>query len=307
MGHPAQTGTNDLHASLEETRRLFLAAVRDIRPRLHRFCTRMSGSVLDGEDLVQETLAQAFYHLGSLKDESRLEPWLFRIAHNKCVDFLRRERSQREDTVSYDDTHVTESGADTSELADEPVDGALMALVSVLPPMERACVLLKDVLDYRLTEVAEVVDSTLGGVKAALHRGRTKLRAVHDAPSRIELDRQQRRLGEEYLECFNRRDWDALRRLIRSDARVEIVGVTEVPALGAGAPYFGNYSALPWEWKLSLASVDGEPTIVHWRKTDAGWLPLAAIRLWWRDGKVIRIRDYVHVDYLLEDSHTEVE
>jgi len=198
MAQTAPTGTRDLQASLEETRRQFLASVKDIRPRLHRFCTRMSGSVLDGEDLVQETLAQAFYYLASLKDESRLEPWLFRIAHNKCVDFLRRERTQREDTVPYDETHAGDSATDADEFLDEPVDGALMALVSALPPMERACVLLKDVLDYRLAEIADVVDSTLGGVKAALHRGRAKLRALHQAPAQVELDRQQRKLLEEF-------------------------------------------------------------------------------------------------------------
>jgi RNA polymerase sigma-70 factor (ECF subfamily) len=142
-------------------------------------------------------------------------------------------------------------------------------------------------------------------VKAALHRGRTKLRELHQTPSQVELDRQQRSLLEEYIECFNRRDWDALRRLIQADARVEIVGVTEVPALGVGAPYFGNYSALPWEWRLSLARVDGEPQIVHWRKIGTDWVPISAIRLWWRDGKVTRIRDYVHVEYLLTHSHTE--
>jgi RNA polymerase sigma factor (sigma-70 family) len=69
--------------------------VNDVRPRLHRFCARMCGSVLDGEDVVQETLAQAFYALPSLKDESRLEAWLFRIAHHKCIGFLRRPRLAR--------------------------------------------------------------------------------------------------------------------------------------------------------------------------------------------------------------------
>src|SRR5262249_32542104 len=222
MDHVARPDTQDLQANLEETRKRFLAIVKDVRPRLHQFCTRMSGSALDGEDLVQETLAQAFYYLASLRDVSRLEPWLFRIAHNKCVDFLRRERSQREDTVPYDDMHVSEN-TEGFDFLDEPVDGALTAMVSALPPMERACVLLKDVLDYRLTEIAEVVESTLGGVKAALHRGRAKLRKLHDTPSRGELDQEQQRLLEEYIECFNRKDWDALRRLIQADARVEIV------------------------------------------------------------------------------------
>ena len=302
--HMAEDRAADLGPALEQTRNRFLAAVKEMRPRLHRFCSRMCGSVLDGEDLVQETLAQAFYYLPSLKDQSRLEPWLFRIAHNKCVDFLRRERKQREDTVPYDEERGPECVPEGAEPADEPVDNALAALVAALPPKERACVLLKDVLDYPLAEVAGIVDSTLGGVKAALHRGRAKLRELHDMPSQAELDGQQRRLLEAYIEHFNRQDWESLRRLIQADARVEIVGITEFSLSDIGAPYFRNYSALPWEWRFSLALVDGEPLIVHWQKAGADWLPRAAVRLWWRDGKVARIRDYVHVGYLLQHART---
>jgi RNA polymerase sigma-70 factor, ECF subfamily len=302
--HMAEDRAADLGPALEETRNRFLAAVKAMRPRLHRFCSRMCGSVLDGEDLVQETLAQAFYYLPSLKDRSRLEPWLFRIAHNKCVDFLRRERKQREDTVPYDEERDPESVPDDAEPADEPVDDALATLVAALPPKERACVLLKDVLDYPLAEITGIVDSTLGGVKAALHRGRAKLHELQHMPSQAELDGQQRRLLEAYIEHFNRQDWESLRRLIQADARVEIVGITEFSLSDVGAPYFRNYTALPWEWRFSLALVDGEPLIVHWQKAGADWLPRAAVRLWWRDGKVTRIRDYAHVGYLLQHART---
>jgi RNA polymerase sigma-70 factor (ECF subfamily) len=294
-----------LQASLEVTRKEFLAAIGELRPKLHRFCTRMCGSALDGEDVVQEALAQAFYNLPSLKDQSRLEPWLFRIAHHKCIDLLRHERRQREDTVPYEEEHEPHSSATESAPDDEPIDETLASLVGQLPPKERAAVLLKDVLQYRLAEVAEVVDSTVGGVKAALHRGRAKLRVLHAAPSRVELDRRQRELLDAYVECFNRRDWEALRRLIQVDAKLEVVdafiGKLE------DASYFRNYAALPWEWKLSLARVDGDPLIVHWKKVGADWQPHTAIRLWWQDGKVARIKDYAHVDYLLRDAHTEAE
>jgi RNA polymerase sigma-70 factor (ECF subfamily) len=302
---PAQNTTAELQASLADARKRFLDAVADVRPRLHRFCSRMSGSALDGEDLVQETLAQGFYSLSSLKEANRLEPWLFRIAHNKCLDFLRREKRQQEDAVPYDDDRVSKLVLDDDDGVGEPIDDALVRLVAELPPMERACVLLKDVLDYRLTEVADVVDSTLGGVKAALHRGRAKLRTHHGTPpARVELDDEQRQLLDEYLDCFNRRDWDALRRVLQADARVELVGVKEFEVLDPDAPYFRNYSTLPWEWKLSVAWVDDKPIVVHWRKVGAEWRPIAAIRLWWRDGKVTRIRDYIHVEYLLDDSRT---
>ena len=64
---------------------------------------------------------------------------------------------------------------------------------------------------------------------------------------------------------------------------------------------------MPWEWRFSLARVDGEPLIVLLRKAGSDWVPLAAVKLWWRDGKVARIRDYAHVEYLLSHSRTEVE
>ena len=161
-----------------QSRKQFVAAAAAVRPRLHRFCARMCGSSLDGEDLVQETLAEAFYNLPALKDATRFEPWLFRIAYHKCIDFLRRER-RRDDDVPFEEEHDQPGNSlgYGEALADTPIDGALAALVCDLPPKERASVLLKDVLDYPVEEVADIADSTVGGVKAALHRARGKLRA----------------------------------------------------------------------------------------------------------------------------------
>jgi RNA polymerase sigma-70 factor (ECF subfamily) len=299
------TDAAELRAALEVTRKQFLAAIGELRPKLHRYCARMCGSLLDGEDIVQEALAKAFYHLPSLKDQSRLEPWLFRIAHHTCIDLLRHEKRPREDTVPFDEEHEPHSSATKSEPDDEPISETLAALVRALPPKERSSVLLKDVLQYSLSEVAEVVDSTVGGVKAALHRGRAKLRAMHAAPSQVEFDQRQRKLLESYVDCFNRRDWNALRQVIEVDARLEVVdgfvGKFE------DSHYFGTYAALPWEWRLSLARVDGEPMIVLWKKVGTEWRAYSAVRLWWRGGKVVRIRDYAHIDYLLRDAHTEAD
>jgi RNA polymerase sigma-70 factor (ECF subfamily) len=293
-------GAAALRAPLQQLQQQFLAALKTIRPKLHRFCARMCGSALDGEDVVQETLAHAFYQLPSLQEQSRLEPWLFRIAHRKCIDFLRSTRKQREDTVPYDEDDPRET---ETELEAQPLSETLAPLVGQLPPKERACVLLKDLLDYQLAEVAEVVDSSVGGVKAALHRGREKLRARYSAPAPPELDPHQRQLLEAYVDCFNRRDWNALHQLIAIDARLEVIEAFEGKL--HEAPYFSNYAAQPWEWKLSLARVDGEPVIVQWRKRGEAWYPLAAIRLWWDGEQVVRIRDYTHVEYLLKDARTE--
>ena len=302
----ASDSPNALRASLASVQAEFLQSVAELRPRLHRFCARMCGSVVDGEDVVQETLAQAFFRLPSLQEPSRLEPWLFRIAHHRCIDFLHGVRREREDAVPYDEgDHAAGEPDAAGEPPNESIGETLAPLLGALPPKERAAVLLKDLLDYRLEEVADVIDSTVGGVKAALHRGRAKLRALAAAPAPAPLDAHQRSLLDAYVECFNRRDWTALHRLIAVDARLEVVGVLDAKLREAGTLYFGNYAALAWEWRISLARVDGEPLVVLWRNTGAEWHPHGAVRLWWQGDQVVRIRDYFHVDYLLSEARIE--
>ena len=136
---------------------------------------------------MQEALFQAYRKLDTFDDARPLAPWLFRIAHNRCIDFLRR-RGVREEA------ETAAMAPDVVLPADPPgpdLGRAVEHLVLALPPKERACVLLKDVFDYSLEEIAELVDSTVGGVKAALSRGRSKLapRPEPPASSSVELSR----------------------------------------------------------------------------------------------------------------------
>ena len=87
MDDPAETGAS---GEFDARYLAFLETITTLRPSLHRYCSRMTGSVLDGEDLVQESLFQAYRKLDTFDDERPLGPWLFRIAHNRCIDFLRR-------------------------------------------------------------------------------------------------------------------------------------------------------------------------------------------------------------------------
>jgi RNA polymerase sigma-70 factor (ECF subfamily) len=309
MTMPAEPTTNlpAVQDAVAKSRKLFVAAASELRPRLHRFCARMCKSSLDGEDVVQETLADAFFNLSTLKDASRFEAWMFRIAYHKCIDFLRREQSRGDDIeIGFDDEHDRANESADDAFANAPIDEALATLVGELPPKERAAVLLKDVLGYPLAEVAEIADSTVGGVKAALHRGRAKLGTVRAAPAFAELDGRQRKLFEAYAEIFNRRDWDALRSLVSADARLEVVGGAAGKMSGSvGLTYSSNYTNLAWEWRLAPGLVDGQPVIIHWRRVDANWRPHTVIRLWWQNGQVVRIRDYIHVEYLLGSARLE--
>src|SRR5437879_10724040 len=156
----------------------FLETVTTLRPSLHRYCARMTGSIVDGEDVVQEALIEAYRKLDKYDESRPLKPWLFRIAHNRSIDFLRRKGVRDEAEAAA----AMPEAVSPTEPATLGIGKAVEQLVATLPPKERACVLLKDVFDYSLEEIAELVDSTVGGVKAALNRGRAKL-ASSPAPS----------------------------------------------------------------------------------------------------------------------------
>src|SRR5712675_3432664 len=198
--------TDPTEVALFEARYLaFLETVSNLRPQLHQYCSRMVGSVLDGEDVVQDALFQAYRKLESFDGSRPLKPWLFRIAHNQCIDFLRRREVRGEaDTAAAVPDRVMPVDPPGPDLG-----RAVEHLVLTLPPKERACVLLKDVFEYSLEEIAGLVDSTVGGVKAALNRGRSKLASLEDqpAPPRVTAP-EHRQILRLYVERFNNRDWD---------------------------------------------------------------------------------------------------
>src|SRR5258708_20418709 len=116
----------------------FLETITQLRPSLHRYCARMTGSVMDGEDVVQEALIEAYRKLDKYDDSRPLKPWLFRIAHNRCIDFLRR-RGVRDEAEAATTMPEAVSPTDPPTLA---AAKAVEHLVASLPPKERACVLL---------------------------------------------------------------------------------------------------------------------------------------------------------------------
>lgn len=272
----------------------FLETITQLRPSLHRYCSRMTGSVMDGEDVVQEALFEAYRKLDKFDDSRALKPWLFRIAHNRCIDFLRKRGVRVE-------AETAAMVPDAVEPADPAVLGlgrAVEYLVTSLPPKERACVLLKDVFDYSLEEIAELVDSTVGGVKAALNRARTKLAAA-PAPSKTtsSVDPDLTRVMKLYVDRFNRRDWDGVRELISADARLTVADAF-VGKL-ADAPYFRNYERFSMPWKLAMGDVDGEPVVIILQRGADTWTPYSIVRLSVIGKHIDRVVDYVHCPWVL--------
>src|SRR5215813_1248332 len=277
----------------------FLETISTLRPSLHRYCARMTGSVMDGEDVVQEALFEAYRKLDKFDDSRPLKPWLFRIAHNRCIDFLRGRgvrieaegAAMRPDVVEPKEPAVLGSGQ------------ALEHLVASLPPMERACVLLKDVFDYSLEEIVELVDSTVGGVKAALNRGRTKLAASPaTGKSSRSTDPELTRVMQLYVERFNRRDWDGLRDLIRADARLMVADAFAGKLVDA--PYFSNYEKSSLIWKLAVGEVDGEPVVVMLQRRADTWIPYSMVRLSVTSQRIDRIVDYAHCPWVISAARS---
>ncbi len=178
------TEKDSILSDLQQASARFLALVEDIRPELHRYCARMTGSIADGEDIVQETLARAYYEISQLQELPALRPWLFRVAHNCAIDHLRRY--DRRMSEPLDATHEI-AGNDMQNpddaLARNQIVQAAVSRFIELPPHQRSCVILKDVLDYSLEEIAALLELSIQAVKAALHRGRQRLHALSDAPS----------------------------------------------------------------------------------------------------------------------------
>jgi len=293
--------TDPTEVALFEARYLaFLETVSNLRPQLHQYCSRMVGSVLDGEDVVQDALFQAYRKLESFDGSRPLKPWLFRIAHNQCIDFLRRRQVRQDAEAEV----VVQDAVAPKDPVGRGIERAIERLVLTLPPKERASVLLKDVLDYSLEEIAELVDSTVGGVKAALNRGRAKLASLPELSKRsrpVPNPEAEQLLGL-YVERFNRNDWDGLRELITDDARVRVADIYFGPL--TGSPYFGRYQRLTTPWRVAVGEVDGEPAVIVLEPGPGGWAPQALVRVELSEGRIVGITDYTHCPWVLSSAES---
>jgi RNA polymerase sigma-70 factor, ECF subfamily len=271
-----------------------------MRPRLHRYCARMVGSVIDGEDVLQDALIKAV-EFGSAGPIGNPEGWLFRIAHNTALDFLRR-RSRQQAMQSGEEVDMIADPADT--VASRQIAGASLRTFMRLPVAQRSSVILMDVLGCSLQEICEVMDSSLPAVKAALHRGRTQLREIADEPDdwpHPELSKTDRdRLGV-YVAHFNARDFDAIRAMIADDVRLDLVNRTRLNGKAEVARYFGNYSKAS-DWHLVPGLVEGHPAILVFDPAEPGSGPKYFMLLQWSAGKVATIRDFRHASYIIDGA-----
>ena len=272
-----------------------------MRPKLHRYCARMTGSVIDGEDVLQDALIKAVEAFASAGAIGNPEGWLFRIAHNTALDFLRR-RSRREALHSGEEVDMIADPADA--VVNRQIAGASLRTFMRLPVAQRSSVILMDVLGCSLREVCEVMDFSLPAVKAALHRGRTQLRELADEPDDLpptQLSQTDRdRLGA-YVARFNARDFDAIRAMISEDVRLDLVNKLRLNGKAEVSRYFGNYSKVA-DWHLVPGLVERRPAILVFDPGAPGASPKYFMLLSWSADKVAAIRDFRHAPYIIDGA-----
>ncbi|HEX2877182.1 MAG TPA: RNA polymerase sigma factor [Polyangiaceae bacterium] len=202
----------DLATLARDTCRRFAQAFEPVRPELYRYCRHLTRSPWDAEDLVQDTLARALVTLGTMLKPEIENPraWLFRVATNLYID---RTRSAREELSRPSEPAIEASDARAKR-------EAAGTLIGRLSPQERAAVVLKDAFELELDDIASVLGTSVGAVKAALHRGRSKLTepAPDDArvPAPAALDA--------FCRAFDAGDLTALTALLLATVTVEMPG-----------------------------------------------------------------------------------
>lgn len=280
-----------------------------MRPKLHRYCARMVGSVIDGEDVLQDALikaVEAHAAAGEIGNPiENPEGWLFRIAHNTALDFLRR-RQRQEALHAAEEVDMMPDQLDA--VTSRQIASASLRTFMRLPVAQRSSVILMDVLGCSLREVCEVMECSLPAVKAALHRGRTQLRAYaeepEDVPQQSLSDTDRARLGA-YVAHFNARDFDAIRAMIADDVRLELVSKTRLNGKAEVSRYFGNYSGIS-DWHLVPGVLEGRPAILVFDPNDRDAGPKYFMLLDWAAGKVATIRDFRHAPYVIDGAEYRV-
>ncbi|MGH6740055.1 MAG: RNA polymerase sigma factor [Bradyrhizobium sp.] len=276
-----------------------------MRPKLHRYCARMVGSVIDGEDVLQDALIKAVESFPSAGGIGNPEGWLFRIAHNTALDFLRR-RNRQEKLRSAEEMDMIADRFDA--VASRQIANASLRTFMRLPVAQRSSVILMDVLGCSLQEVCEVMDFSLPAVKAVLHRGRTQLRELagepDDAPAPTLSHADRERLSA-YVAHFNARDFDAIRAMIADYVRLDLVNRTRMSGKAEVSGYFGNYSKIS-DWHLVAGMVEGRPAMLVFDPSEPGSAPKYFMLLNWSADKVAAIRDFRHAPYIVDGADYRV-
>ncbi|WP_246137397.1 RNA polymerase sigma factor [Myxococcus llanfairpwllgwyngyllgogerychwyrndrobwllllantysiliogogogochensis] len=307
---------NALSDEVKSSWHRFLDVFEPMRPELFRYCRHLTRSPWDAEDLVQDTLARAFVTLGTVfMALPNPRAWIFRVASNLWVDRMRRMRLELTFEAPAD------SATEPDPRAPREAAGSLLVRLS---PQERAAVVLKDVFDFSLQEIADALSTTVGAVKSALHRGRGLLAVPEEpmtrAPAPAVLDA--------FCAAFNARNLERLTDLLLDSASVEIVGV--VTEYGQDAPknpdtgsFAGTLAPITFDERggvpphllegylstsprCEVRAYRGSPILVFWYEHEEGALVRTVMAVETDGERIVRVRNYFFTPDVIAELCTEL-
>jgi len=297
--------TNSEHSSNAERRAELLALAGELRPELHRYCARLMGSVIEGEDVVQDTLAKALVALDGLAETPPLRAWLFRIAHNRALDVLRSKAIRAAEPIEAAHNVVDQANPDPVDvLMHQEAVGTAVSRFAELPILQRSVIILKDILDEPLAEIALLLDLAVDSVKAHLSRGRARLREINAEASQLPEVRVPSAAVARYAALFNQRDWDGLRAMLADDLRLyQSTHPVRVGSADVGM-FFSIYAKIDSIW-LAPAWLEGREVIAVFESRLAT-KPSYFMWLEWRGNEITFIRDYKYVRYIMADAELTI-
>lgn len=293
--------------------------VRRYRRELHVYCYRMLGSFDEAEDHVQEVLLRAWRGRDGFEGRSSPRTWLYRVATNACLDTLRRDARRavpaRSDGPTgsgpsitampwvqpYPDALLDELAADqpgpeAEAVRRETISLAFLATIQLLPPRQRAALILRDVVGWRAAEVADLLDTSVAAINSALQRARASLRDQWPA-GRLgwapvaEPDAEQRRLLEAYIAAHEQADPEALVALLRDDVRLSISEVGEWHGRQAVSDALRGGMTSPGQWRVLPITANGQLGAAGYarRAGETVFLPFVLGVLRFEDGRLTEI------------------
>ena len=284
----------------DDARMEFERLLVETRPKLHRYCARMAGSAVEGEDIVQDAMMKAIAALPEVGHLDNPVGWLFRIAHNTALDFLRQHARA---PVMQPDEDLIGLASDTAPEEGEEIAAVSLSIFLRLPALQRSAVILKDVLGHGLEEVTSITGVTPAAAKSALQRGRERLRAVAREPQDIQVptlsaDMQVRLTA--YVEGFRTGDFDAVRRMLADEVKLDLVGKLTARAKDTVSEYYGRYAAAAARWAYAAGVVDGQPAMLVFNRQVGLTEPAYFVSLTFKGDRVVAIHDFLFAPYAME-------
>lgn len=269
--------------------------LKALRPRLHRYCARMTGSAVNGEDVLQDALVKALHARAQGAGVDNLEGWLFRIVHNASLDFL-RDRS-RNTVVPF-----AEDVDEAAPMPDEDIVAVSFQTFLRLPELQRCAVILKDVLGHSVDEIANIAECSQTAAKSALQRGRAALKRLaqlsEDTRLPLMSDSERRKISA-YVHLFRSGDFDAIRAMLADDVKLDLVNRIQLEGRDKIGVYFTRYAEVT-KWRFALGAVEGQPAMLVFDSTGQMKTPAHFVLIDWWENRIIKIRDFLFAPYVLE-------